>query len=114
MAVYLSKMAATKVGSRKRCSSFWSHSEPFAQINKIIKHYIFKFFLDGIFNAPKKKITVFKIKSHFPEYSSVISSLSIIWTEICMFSKFFKRMQVLQKQKKNCRFSAHILQSVKC
>ena len=35
-----------------------------------------------IFNAASIKITVFKIKSHFTKYSSVISSLIIILTEI--------------------------------
>ena len=51
-------------------------------------------------NAESLKITVFKIKSHFTRYSSVISSLSIILTEICLFSKIFKQMQVLQKKNK--------------
>ena len=32
---------------------------------------------------------------------AVITSLSIILTEICIFSKIFKRMQVYKKTKKN-------------
>ena len=74
----------------------------------------FQTFLNEIFNAALIKITVFKIKSHFTEYSSVISSLSIILTEICVFSKIFKQMQVLQKQKEICIFSVCVLHSVKC
>ena len=81
---------------------------------KIIKHYIFKIFLNEIFNAASIKITVFKINSHFTEYSSVISSLSIILTEICIFSQIFKQMQDLQKQKEICIFSACVLHLVKC
>ena len=73
----------------------------------------FQNFLNEIFNAASIKITVLKIKSHFIKYSSVISSLSVILTEICMFSKMFKQMQVLQKQKEICIFSAYVLHSVK-
>ena len=46
----------------------------------------FQNFLNEKFIAASIKITVFKIKSHFSEYSSVILSLSIILTEICIFS----------------------------
>ena len=72
------------------------------KLNHKISH--FQTFLNEIFNAASIKITVFKTKSHFTEYSSVISSLSIILTEICVFSKIFKQMQVLQKQKELCIF----------
>ena len=58
----------------------------------------FQNFLNEKFIAASIKITVFKIKSHFTEYSSVILSLSIILTEICMFSKIFKQMHIIQKQ----------------
>ena len=61
-------------------------------------------FLSEIFNAASIKVTVFKIKSNFTEYSSVISSLLIILTEICIFSNFFKQMHVLQKQTEICIF----------
>ena len=71
-------------------------------------------FLSEICNAGSIKVSVFKIKSHFTEYSSVISSLLIILTEICIFSKFFKQMHVLQKQTVICIFSACVSQSVKC
>ena len=74
----------------------------------------FQNFLTEKFNAASIKITVFKIKSHFTEYSSVILNLSIILTEICIFSKIFKQMQILQKQKEICIFSARLLRSVKC
>ena len=74
----------------------------------------FQTFLNEIFNVAWIKITVFKIKSQFTVYSSVISSLSIILTDICIFSKTFKQMQVLQKQKEICIFSACVLHSVKC
>ena len=40
--------------------------------------------------------------------------VSMILTEICIFSKIFKQMQVLQKQKDICIFSARALHSVKC
>ena len=60
------------------------------------------------------KVTVFKITSHFTQYLSVISSLLIILTEICIFSKFFKQMHVLQKQTEICTFSACVSHSVKC
>ena len=53
-----------------------------------------------IFNAASIKVTVFKIKSHFTEYSSVISSLLNILTEICIFSKFFKQMHVYKNKQK--------------
>ena len=74
----------------------------------------FQTFLNEKINAASIKITVFKIKSHFTEYSSVILSRSIILTEICIFSKIFKQMQILQKQKEICIFSARLLHSVKC
>ena len=61
----------------------------------------FQNFLNEKFNAASIKITIFKIKSHFTEYSSVLLSLSIILTEICIFSKIFKQMQILQKTKRN-------------
>ena len=35
-------------------------------------------------------------------------------TEICIFSKIFKQMQVLQKQKDICIFSARVSHPVKC
>ena len=74
----------------------------------------FQNFLNEKFNAASIKITVFKIKSHFTEYSSVILNLSIILAEICIFFKIFKQMQILQKQKEICIFSARLLHSVKC
>ena len=64
----------------------------------------FQNFLNEIFNAASIKITAFKIKSHFAKYSSVISSLTIMVTEICIFSKIFKQLQVLQKQNEICMF----------
>ena len=69
-------------------------------------------FLSEIFNAALIKVTVFKIKSHSTEYSSVISSLLIILTEICIFSIFFKQMHVLQKKTTTeiCIFSACVSQ----
>ena len=48
-----------------------------------------------------------KIKSHFTKYSSLISSLSIILTEICIFSKIFKRIQVLQKKQTKFAYFQH-------
>ena len=45
-------------------------------------------FLNEIFNAASIKITVFNIKSQFIEYSSVISSLSIILKRLVYFLKF--------------------------
>ena len=74
----------------------------------------FQNFLNEIFDTASIKITVFKIKTHFTENPSVISSLSIILIGICIFSKNFKQMQVLQKQKEICKFSACVLHSVKC
>ena len=74
----------------------------------------FQNFLNEIFNAASIKITVFKIKTHFTENPSVILSMSIILTGICIFSKIFKQMQILQKQKEMCKFSACVLHSVKC
>ena len=74
----------------------------------------FQNFLNENFNTASIKITEFKIKSHFTEYSSVILSLSIILTEICIFCKIFKQMQILQKQNEICIFSARLLHSVKC
>ena len=78
------------------------------------KTLYFQNFLNEKFIAASIKITVFKLKSHFTEYSSVILSLSIILTEICIFSKIFKQMHILQKQKEICIFSARLLHSVKC
>ena len=74
----------------------------------------FESFLNEIFNAASIKITVFKVKTHFTENPSLISTLLIILTGICIFSKIFKQMQVLQKQKEICKCSACVLHSVKC
>ena len=54
--------------------------------------------------------TKIKYKLHYG-----LLSLSNILTGICtcIFSKIFKQMQVLQKQKEICRFSACVLHSVK-
>ena len=65
----------------------------------------FQNFLNEKFIAASIKITVFKIKAHFTEYSSVISSLSIILTEICIFSKIFKR--IFYKNKKKFAYFQH-------
>ena len=45
------------------------------------------------------KITVFKIKSHFTEYSSVISSLSIILTKTVYFLKFSNKCKFYKNKK---------------
>ena len=65
----------------------------------MIKDYIFYFFLNEIFNAASIKITVFNIKSQFTEYSSVISSLSIILTETCIFSKISNKCKFYKNKK---------------
>ena len=69
---------------------------------KIIKY--FQNFLNKIFNVAAIKITVFKINSHFTEYSSLISSLSIILTEICIFSKFSNKCKFYKNKKKFAHF----------
>ena len=56
-------------------------------------------FLNEIFNAVSIKITVFNIKSQFTEYSSVISSLSIILTETCIFSKISNKCKFYKNKK---------------
>ena len=65
----------------------------------MIKHYFLKKFLNGIFNAASIKIIVFKIKSQFTEYSSVISSLSNILTETCIFSKISNKCKFYKNKK---------------
>ena len=59
----------------------------------------FQIFLNEIFNAASIKITVFNIKSQFTEYSSVISSLSIILTETCIFSKISNKCKFYKNKK---------------
>ena len=53
----------------------------------------------GLLNAASVKITVFKIKSQFTEYSSVISSLTIILTETCIFSKISNQCKFYKNKK---------------
>ena len=64
----------------------------------------FQIFLNEKFNAASIKITVFKIKSHFTEYSSVILSLSIILTEILYFLKFSNKCKFYKNIKKFAYF----------
>ena len=67
----------------------------------------FQNFLNETFIAASIKITVFKIKSYFTEYSSVILSLSIILTEICIFSKLFKQNANFYKNKMKFAYFQH-------
>ena len=49
-------------------------------------------------------MTVFNIKSEFTAYSSVISSLSIILTETCIFSKISNKCKFYKNKKKFAYF----------
>ena len=91
-------MAATIIGTRL-IIPLVSFGTPWPN-KKNHKTLHFQNFLNEIFNAVSIKITVFKIKVHFPKYSSVISSLSIILTEMCIFSKILNKCKFYKNKKK--------------